>query len=131
MSFFIGSPWLFLSLYNDMCHLKQVYKLVLSLWAWVFGQTVVFCLVEIYIVLGKAFVPYLGSLSSTQLRLVTIYANRISQVLLLGTCFVASANNLHPLNYFKLCRNLIFVSIQSPGANLTPESVVLWQLGTT
>jgi hypothetical protein len=44
-------------------------------------QTVVFCLVEIYIVLGKSFVPYLGSLSSTQLRLVTIYANRISQVL--------------------------------------------------
>jgi CLIP-associating protein 1/2 len=42
-------------------------------------KTVVFCLVEIYIVLGKAFVPYLGSLSSTQLRLVTIYANRISQ----------------------------------------------------
>lgn len=43
-------------------------------------QTVVFCLVDIYIVLGKAFLPYLGSLSSTQLRLVTIYANRISQV---------------------------------------------------
>jgi CLIP-associating protein 1/2 len=43
-------------------------------------KTVVFCLVEIYIVLGNAFVPYLGSLSSTQLRLVTIYANRISQV---------------------------------------------------
>jgi CLIP-associating protein 1/2 len=44
-------------------------------------QTVVFCLVDIYIVLGKAFLPYLGSLSSTQLRLVTIYANRISQVI--------------------------------------------------
>lgn len=42
-------------------------------------KTVVFCLVDIYIVLGKAFLPYLGSLSSTQLRLVTIYANRISQ----------------------------------------------------
>ncbi|KAJ7565995.1 hypothetical protein O6H91_02G084300 [Diphasiastrum complanatum] len=42
-------------------------------------KTVVFCLVDIYIILGKAFVPYLGSLSSTQLRLVTIYANRISQ----------------------------------------------------
>lgn len=42
-------------------------------------KTVVFCLVEIYIVLGKAFVPYLGSLSSTQFRLVTLYANRISQ----------------------------------------------------
>jgi hypothetical protein len=42
-------------------------------------QTVVFCLVDIYIMLGKAFVPYLEGLSSTQLRLVTIYANRISQ----------------------------------------------------
>ncbi|KAH9572369.1 hypothetical protein CY35_02G145200 [Sphagnum magellanicum] len=40
---------------------------------------VVFCLVETYIMLGKPFVPYLGSLSSTQLRLVTIYANYISQ----------------------------------------------------
>lgn len=29
--------------------------------------------------LGKAFLPYLQGLSSTQLRLVTIYANRISQ----------------------------------------------------
>jgi CLIP-associating protein 1/2 len=41
---------------------------------------VVFCLVEIYIVLGNAFVPYPGSLSSTQLLLVTVYANCISQV---------------------------------------------------
>jgi CLIP-associating protein 1/2 len=44
-----------------------------------FFQTVVFCLVDIYIMLGKAFVPYLEGLNSTQLRLVTIYANRISQ----------------------------------------------------
>ncbi|URD78353.1 HEAT repeat family protein [Musa troglodytarum] len=42
-------------------------------------KTVVFCLVEIYIMLGKSFLPYLEGLSSTQLRLVTIYANRISQ----------------------------------------------------
>ncbi|KAI4300112.1 hypothetical protein L6164_033526 [Bauhinia variegata] len=42
-------------------------------------KTVVFCLVDIYIMLGKAFLPYLGGLNSTQLRLVTIYANRISQ----------------------------------------------------
>ncbi|KQJ83476.1 CLIP-associated protein isoform X2 [Brachypodium distachyon] len=42
-------------------------------------KSVVFCLVDIYIMLGKAFVPYLEGLSSTQLRLVTIYANRISQ----------------------------------------------------
>ncbi|XP_016503354.2 CLIP-associated protein-like [Nicotiana tabacum] len=42
-------------------------------------KTVVFCLVDIYIMLGKAFMPYLEGLNSTQLRLVTIYANRISQ----------------------------------------------------
>jgi len=29
--------------------------------------------------LGKAFLPYLEGLNSTQVRLVTIYANRISQ----------------------------------------------------
>ncbi|KAL0284199.1 UNVERIFIED_CONTAM: CLIP-associated protein [Sesamum angustifolium] len=42
-------------------------------------KTVVFCLVDIYIMLGKPFLPYLEGLNSTQLRLVTIYANRISQ----------------------------------------------------
>ncbi|KAL4306171.1 hypothetical protein HN51_040126 [Arachis hypogaea] len=42
-------------------------------------KTVVFCLVDIYIMLGKAFLPYLQGLNSTQLKLVTIYANRISQ----------------------------------------------------
>ncbi|KAG8640296.1 hypothetical protein MANES_13G042800v8 [Manihot esculenta] len=42
-------------------------------------KTVVFCLVDIYIMLGKVFLPYLEGLNSTQLRLVTIYANRISQ----------------------------------------------------
>nr|CAB3450376.1 unnamed protein product [Digitaria exilis] len=42
-------------------------------------KAVVFCLVDIYIILGKEFVPYLEGLSSMQLRLVTIYANRISQ----------------------------------------------------
>ncbi|KAJ6333970.1 hypothetical protein OIU78_010968 [Salix suchowensis] len=42
-------------------------------------KTVVFCLVDIYIMLGKAFLPHLEGLNSTQLRLVTIYANRISQ----------------------------------------------------
>ncbi|GJM85530.1 hypothetical protein PR202_ga01988 [Eleusine coracana subsp. coracana] len=42
-------------------------------------KAVVICLVDIYIMLGKAFVPYLESLSSTQLRLVTMYANRITQ----------------------------------------------------
>ncbi|XP_010548720.1 PREDICTED: CLIP-associated protein-like isoform X2 [Tarenaya hassleriana] len=42
-------------------------------------KTVVFCLVDIYIMLGKEFEPFLEGLNSTQLRLVTIYANRISQ----------------------------------------------------
>ncbi|KAJ4956400.1 hypothetical protein NE237_013183 [Protea cynaroides] len=42
-------------------------------------KTVVFCLVDMYIMLGKAFMPYLEGLNSTQLRLVMIYANRISQ----------------------------------------------------
>ncbi|CAL5057134.1 unnamed protein product [Urochloa decumbens] len=42
-------------------------------------KAVVFCLVDMYIILGKEFVPYLEGLSSKQLRLVTIYANRISQ----------------------------------------------------
>ncbi|CAA2999522.1 CLIP-associated isoform X2 [Olea europaea subsp. europaea] len=42
-------------------------------------KTVVFCLVDTYIKLGKAFLPYLEGLNATQLRLVTIYANRISQ----------------------------------------------------
>ncbi|KAK4272965.1 hypothetical protein QN277_021450 [Acacia crassicarpa] len=42
-------------------------------------KTVVFCLVDMYIMLGKAFLPYLEGLNSTQLKLVAIYANRISQ----------------------------------------------------
>jgi CLIP-associating protein 1/2 len=42
-------------------------------------QAVVFCLVDMYVILGKEFAPYMEGLSSTQLRLVTIYANRISQ----------------------------------------------------
>ncbi|XP_015575957.2 CLIP-associated protein isoform X2 [Ricinus communis] len=52
-------------------------------------KTVVFCLVDIYIMLGKAFLPYLEGLNSTQLRLVTIYANRISQART-GTAIEAS-----------------------------------------
>lgn len=52
---------------------------VTALFLFVVLQTVVFCLVDIYIILGKAFLPYLKGLNSTQLRLVTIYANRISQ----------------------------------------------------
>ncbi|KAL8254487.1 hypothetical protein R6Q59_032708 [Mikania micrantha] len=42
-------------------------------------KTVVFCLVDMYIMLGKGFLSYLEGLNSTQLRLVTIYANRIAQ----------------------------------------------------
>ncbi|XP_022722851.1 CLIP-associated protein-like isoform X2 [Durio zibethinus] len=42
-------------------------------------KTVVFCLVDIYVMLGKAFLPYLQDLNGAQLRLVTLYANRIAQ----------------------------------------------------
>lgn len=52
---------------------------ILCKWRMIALQTVVFCLVDIYIMLGKAFLPYLQGLNSTQLKLVTIYANRISQ----------------------------------------------------
>ncbi|GMI64496.1 CLIP-associated protein, CLIP-ASSOCIATED PROTEIN [Hibiscus trionum] len=51
-------------------------------------KTVVFCLVDIYIKLGKAFRPYLRDLNGTQLRLVTLYANRISRARH-GTCVEA------------------------------------------
>ncbi|CAN7107651.1 unnamed protein product [Brassica rapa subsp. narinosa] len=50
-------------------------------------KTVVFCLVDIYIMINIYIyiyndwesIPYLEGLNSTQVRLVTIYANRISQ----------------------------------------------------
>lgn len=42
-------------------------------------KSAVCCLAGIYLVLGKAFLPYLGNLSSPQMRLVTIYTNRLSQ----------------------------------------------------
>ncbi|XP_012484187.1 CLIP-associated protein isoform X3 [Gossypium raimondii] len=51
-------------------------------------KTVVFCLVDIYVMLGKAFRPYLQDLNGTQLRLVTLYANRIS-LARTGTCVEA------------------------------------------
>ncbi|XP_039057661.1 CLIP-associated protein-like [Hibiscus syriacus] len=51
-------------------------------------KTVVSCLVNIYITLGKAFRPYLRDLNGTQLRLVTLYTNRISQFRK-GTCVEA------------------------------------------
>lgn len=62
------------------CYLNTEYLTLVMFvaFAWL-AQTVVFCLVDIYIMLGKAFLPYLEGLNSTQLRLVTIYANRISQ----------------------------------------------------
>jgi len=37
----------------------------------------VFCLVDIYSVLGETFTPYLAKLSTSQLKLVTIYNNRM------------------------------------------------------
>jgi CLIP-associating protein 1/2 len=37
---------------------------------------VVFCLVDLYLVLGDDLVPYLSSLTTSQKKLVTIYINR-------------------------------------------------------
>ena len=42
-------------------------------------KAVVFTLVEIYMVLGDAFWPYLSDLNAAQLKLVTIYVNRTIQ----------------------------------------------------
>jgi len=41
-------------------------------------KAVVFCLVDAYMVMGEAFTPYLSELSASQLKLVTIYINRIA-----------------------------------------------------
>lgn len=41
-------------------------------------KAVVFCLVDMYMVMGETFTPYLSELSASQLKLVTIYANRIA-----------------------------------------------------
>ncbi|TVU29212.1 hypothetical protein EJB05_20770 [Eragrostis curvula] len=65
-------PSLFDAFSNQSPDVRKVLTILLM-------NAVVFCLVDIYIMLGKAFVPYLEGLNSTQLRLVTIYANRISQ----------------------------------------------------
>lgn len=75
-------------LYDGASNVSYPYNCSYLIWStfdsdlfvgFVYVQTVVFCLVDIYIMLGKAFLPYLEGLNSTQLRLVTIYANRISQ----------------------------------------------------
>ncbi|KAJ3691561.1 hypothetical protein LUZ61_020725 [Rhynchospora tenuis] len=42
-------------------------------------KTVLLCLVEIYLKLGKAFMPYLERLDAVHLRLVTTYASHFSQ----------------------------------------------------
>ncbi|GBG73139.1 hypothetical protein CBR_g12856 [Chara braunii] len=42
-------------------------------------KAVVLALVEMYMMLGDAFIPHLSGLPHTQLKLVTIYANRITQ----------------------------------------------------
>ncbi|KAL6635349.1 hypothetical protein ACP70R_028020 [Stipagrostis hirtigluma subsp. patula] len=42
-------------------------------------KAVMVCLVDTYLKLGAAFLPYLESLDSAQLQLVTTYANRLSQ----------------------------------------------------
>ena len=42
-------------------------------------KAVVFCLVDMYMVLGDDFAPFLGELNTSQLKLVTIYINRTMQ----------------------------------------------------
>lgn len=42
-------------------------------------KAVVFCLVDIYMVLGPQFEAHLGELNASQLRLVRIYINRMNK----------------------------------------------------
>eukprot|EP00762_Andalucia_godoyi_P006976 ANDGO_07703.mRNA.1 CLIP-associated protein len=42
-------------------------------------KSVVFCLVDMYMVLGDDFTPYLSELNTSQLKLVTIYINRMAR----------------------------------------------------
>ena len=42
-------------------------------------QAVVFCLVDMYMVLGEQLTPHLAVLSTSQLKLVTIYINRTAK----------------------------------------------------
>jgi hypothetical protein len=42
-------------------------------------KAVVFCLVDLYQVLGDRFTPYLSELNTSQVKLVTIYINRMAQ----------------------------------------------------
>jgi CLIP-associating protein 1/2 len=42
-------------------------------------KAVVFCLVDIYLVVGDQLMPLLSPLSTSQLKLVTIYVNRAAQ----------------------------------------------------
>ena len=42
-------------------------------------KAVVFCLVDMWVVLGDALTPHLGALSTSQLKLVTIYVNKTHQ----------------------------------------------------
>ena len=43
-------------------------------------KAVVFCLVDMYLVMGDDFSPYLAELSTSQLKLVTIYINRTAKI---------------------------------------------------
>ena len=42
-------------------------------------KAVVFCLVDMYMVLGEQLTPHLAVLSTSQLKLVTIYINRTAK----------------------------------------------------
>ena len=42
-------------------------------------QAVVFCLVDMYLILGEQLTPHLEALSTSQLKLVTIYINKTTK----------------------------------------------------
>jgi CLIP-associating protein 1/2 len=42
-------------------------------------KAVVFCLVDMYLVLGEQLTPHLAALSTSQLKLVTIYINKTTK----------------------------------------------------
>lgn len=50
-------------------------------------KTIVFCLVDLYVVLGDALMPHLEALSPAQLKLLTIYIQRTMQAR--GACLHA------------------------------------------
>ena len=125
------SSWLFLSLYNNMCNLKQVYKLVLSLSGPGFLRRLL-CFVllrftlcwarHLFHILAALVVHSCDSLPSMQTAYPRyFYLAHVSWHQRIISTYLTT---------YKLCRNmfLVFVSIQIPGANLIPELVLLCSL---